>query len=51
MEVNFNEAVQFVAEREFRLYDIGTCFRGPYDAALMSGGCCVCEVRVTTDLI
>ena len=30
----FHEVVSFMAEREFRLYDIGTFFRRPYDAAL-----------------
>jgi FkbM family methyltransferase len=30
----FHEVVQFMAEHEFRLYDIGTFFRRPYDAAL-----------------
>jgi len=30
----FHEAVQFMAEHEFRLYDIGTFFRRPFDAAL-----------------
>jgi FkbM family methyltransferase len=30
----FHEVIRFMEEREFRLYDIGTFFRRPYDAAL-----------------